>query len=100
MTPQQQHYTEAGAVGGALIGGGLGCGIAAANNVHSAEGYEIGCPTGVGMGALIGGTIGYLMAPKQVAAATPPPPPATSAAAPTSAASQAEADLARSTFRL
>ncbi len=75
MTPQQQHYTEAGAAGGALIGGGLGCGVAAINNVHSAEGYEIGCPTGVGMGALIGGTIGYLMAPKQVQAAPPPPPP-------------------------
>ena len=71
MTPQQQHYTEAGAAGGALIGGGLGCGVAAINNVHSAEGYEIGCPTGVGMGAIIGGTIGYLMAPKQM----PPPPP-------------------------
>ena len=103
MTPQQQHYTEAGAAGGALIGGGLGCGVAAINNVHSAEGYEIGCPTGVGMGALIGGTIGYLMAPKAVPA--PPPPRPASAASATSAtasatASQTEVGLARSTFRL
>ena len=72
-TPQQRQYTEYGVAGGALVGGGLGCGLAATNG--SAEAYEIGCPTGVVMGALIGGVAGYLMAPKPPPPPAPPPPP-------------------------
>jgi OOP family OmpA-OmpF porin len=76
-TPEQKKYTAIGAAGGALLGGGLGCGIAAATaghghvGVQGAEAYEIGCPVGFVAGALIGGTVGYFLAPK----APPPPPP-------------------------
>src|ERR1700678_3068597 len=72
-TPEQREYTEDGAAGGALAGGGLGCGIAAING--SGEAYEIGCPTGVVMGALIGGLIGYVLAPPPRPIPPPPPPP-------------------------
>ena len=80
-TPQQREYTEYGAAGGAFLGGGLGCGIAAATSGHSGVGkqgaaaFEIGCPVGVVGGALIGGTIGYLIAPKPAPPPLPPPPP-------------------------
>ena len=54
-TPQQQEYTLYGAGAGALLGGGLGCGIAAATSGHGgvgvqgAKAYEIGCPVGVAL---------------------------------------------------
>ena len=73
-TPEQKKYTAYGAAGGALIGGGLGCGIAAGAS-GSAESYEIGCPTGIVMGALIGAVNGYLLTPKPVPPPPPPPPP-------------------------
>jgi outer membrane protein OmpA-like peptidoglycan-associated protein len=72
MTPQQTQYTAAGAVGGALVGGGIGCGIAASIDRDDPTSYAIGCPIGVGAGALIGAVIGYFMAPGP----TPPVPPA------------------------
>ena len=72
-TPEQREYTTVGATSGALVGGGLGCGIAAGTS-GSLESYKIGCITGVVMGALIGGTTGYLLAPKPVPPPPPPPP--------------------------
>jgi outer membrane protein OmpA-like peptidoglycan-associated protein len=72
MTPQQTQYTAAGAAGGALVGGGIGCGIAASIDRDDPTSYAIGCPIGVGAGALIGAVIGYFMAPGP----TPPVPPA------------------------
>ncbi|MGA6970164.1 MAG: hypothetical protein WBY93_00925, partial [Candidatus Binatus sp.] len=73
-TPEQKEYTAYGAAGGALAGGGVGCGVAALES-GSAKGYEIGCPAGVFGGALIGGAIGYLLAPKEAPYVAPPPPP-------------------------
>ena len=69
-SPQQVTYTEYGAAGGAIAGGGIGCGVAALEN-GSPKAYAIGCASGVAGGALIGGVIGYLLAPP----APPPPPP-------------------------
>jgi outer membrane protein OmpA-like peptidoglycan-associated protein len=75
MTPEQVTYTEYGAAGGALAGGAIGCGTAALSTGGTAKGYEIGCPSGVVGGALIGGIIGYFLAPKGLPPASPPPPP-------------------------
>ena len=81
MTPQQSQYTAAGAAGGALVGGGIGCAIAASIDYDDPTSYSIGCPIGVGAGALIGGVIGYVLAPgpiplpPPVPASLPPPPP-------------------------
>ncbi len=87
MTPQQTQYTAAGAAGGALVGGGIGCAIAASIDYDDPTSYSIGCPIGVGAGALIGGVIGYVLAPGPIplpppvpASPPPPPPPAPPAA--------------------
>jgi outer membrane protein OmpA-like peptidoglycan-associated protein len=76
------NATIAGASMGALAGGAMGCGAAAAYGNHTqSEAYEIGCPAGVGLGAIIGGVIGYTTyhpappPPPVVAQAPPPPPP-------------------------
>ena len=69
MTPEQQEYTAAGAAGGALVGGAIGCGTAAMIDDDDPTSYVIGCLIGVPTGALLGGVIGYWMAP------SPPPPP-------------------------
>jgi outer membrane protein OmpA-like peptidoglycan-associated protein len=77
MSTEKKYGTLLGASSGALIGGGLGCGIAAANNKNDDTGYVIGCPVGVVAGAIIGGVIGYVLTPEapMVAQAAPPPPP-------------------------
>lgn len=67
-----------GAAAGGVIGCGGAAGTAALNNSNRAEAYEIGCPTGVGLGAIIGGAYGYLsykQPPAPPAAPVPPPPP-------------------------
>ena len=75
MSPAQQRGVVIGAASGAVLGAGLGCGIARASygSVGQDDGlaYEIGCPVGFVGGAIIGGTIGYLLAKE----APPPPPP-------------------------
>ena len=53
MTPEQREYTEIGAAGGAIVGGGIGCGIAAGIDDDDPTSYAIGCPIGVGAGALL-----------------------------------------------
>src|ERR1019366_3265846 len=75
MTPQQQEYTAAGAAGGALVGGAIGCGTAAMIDDDDPTSYVIGCLIGVPTGALLGGVIGYWMAPSPVPSSPPPPPP-------------------------
>ena len=72
MTSEQKKYTAIGAGSGAVVGGAIGCGIAATQNYDYPKYYEIGCPVGVGAGAVIGGVTGYFLAPRS----TPPPPPA------------------------
>src|SRR5260370_35826068 len=76
MSPAKQQGLIIGAASGAVIGGGLGCGIARASygSVGQDDGlaYEIGCPVGFVGGAIIGGVIGYYLAQ-----APPPPPPPT-----------------------
>jgi OOP family OmpA-OmpF porin len=79
MTPQQTRYAAIGAAGGAIVGGGIGCGIAAAKDYDDQTSYSIGCPIGVGAGAVIGGVIGYVMAPGPTPVPSPhflPMPPA------------------------
>jgi outer membrane protein OmpA-like peptidoglycan-associated protein len=86
MSPEKQKGMLIAAGAGALVGGGIGCGVAATqhgavdrgvNRVDgtNAEAYEIGCPVGVVGGAIIGGTIGYLLAKEQVTVTPPPPSP-------------------------
>ena len=70
-TPEQNKYVTYGAAGGALVGGAIGCGIAAGVDYDDPTSYAIGCPIGIGAGAIIGGILGYYYAPKPV----PPPPP-------------------------
>jgi OmpA-OmpF porin, OOP family len=75
----------AGSSLGALAGGAMGCGAAAAwgytsDHTESArdKAFEIGCPVGVGLGAIVGGVIAattYHPAPPQLVAQAPPPPP-------------------------
>src|SRR5271170_2588941 len=67
MTTEQRDYTIYGAVAGAAVGGGIGGGVYAADNSSNWPAV----PAGIVGGALIGGIIGYLIAP----APTPPPPP-------------------------
>ena len=64
MTTEQRDYTIYGAVAGAAIGGGIGGGVFAADNSDNWPAV----PAGIVGGAIIGGIIGYLIAP-------PPPPP-------------------------
>jgi outer membrane protein OmpA-like peptidoglycan-associated protein len=76
MSPAKRQGMLIGAGGGALIGGGIGCGVALAQpDSDDGEALEIGCPAGVVGGAIIGGTIGYLLA-QEPAPPPPPPPPA------------------------
>ncbi|WP_333650811.1 OmpA family protein [Candidatus Binatus sp.] len=75
MTHEQQEYTAAGAAGGALVGGAIGCGTAAMIDDDDPTSYVIGCLIGVPTGALLGGVIGYWMAPSPVPSSPPPPPP-------------------------
>ena len=78
MSPAKRNGMLVGAGVGGLIGGGMGCGIAALQDDGTeAEAYEIGCPVGVGVGAIVGGTIGYLMAQEPLSPPPPPPPPPT-----------------------
>jgi outer membrane protein OmpA-like peptidoglycan-associated protein len=64
MSQEQHDYTIYGAVTGAALAGAIGAGVFAADN--SANWPAV--PAGIVGGAIIGGVIGYLMAP-------PPPPP-------------------------
>ena len=75
MTTQQTEYTVVGAGAGALVGGGIGCGIAASIDYDDPTSYAIGCPIGIGAGAVLGGLIGYALAPRPTPPAPPPPPP-------------------------
>ena len=76
MSPAKRNGMLVGAGVGGLIGGGMGCGIAAIQDDGTeSEAYEIGCPVGVGVGAIVGGTIGYLMAQEPPPPTPPPPPP-------------------------
>jgi OOP family OmpA-OmpF porin len=75
MTPQQTEYTIAGAGAGAIVGGGIGCGIAASIDDDDPTSYAIGCPIGVGAGAILGALIGYELAPRPTPPLPPPPPP-------------------------
>jgi OOP family OmpA-OmpF porin len=68
MTKEQKDYTIYGAVAGAAVGGGVGGGVFAADNSDNWPAI----PAGIVGGAMIGGIIGYLMAPPP----PPPPPPA------------------------
>lgn len=80
---------------GALAGGAMGCGAAAAwgytsHHTSSArdKAFEIGCPAGVGLGAVAGGLIAAMTyhpappPPPVMAQAPPPPPPPPPAPAP------------------
>ena len=71
FTDEQREYTLVGAATGAAIGGGIGGGVFAADNSDN----WVAIPAGIVGGALIGGIIGYLMAPPPPAPPAPPPPP-------------------------
>jgi outer membrane protein OmpA-like peptidoglycan-associated protein len=74
LTPEQKHAMAIGAGSGAVIGGAIGCGTGGAVWRGEAKGFEIGCPTGVVGGAMLGTLAGYFLAPHH--APTPPPPAA------------------------
>lgn len=76
MTSQQMDYAGKGAATGAIVGGGIGCAVAAGIDDDDPTTYAIGCPIGVGVGAVVGGLVGYLMAPKPMTMAPPSAPPA------------------------
>ena len=65
-TPEQREYTAVGATGGALIGGGAGCAIGLESDEDDAQTVGLGCGIGVLTGAVVGGIVGYLLAPKPV----------------------------------
>jgi OOP family OmpA-OmpF porin len=71
FTDEQREYTLVGAATGAALGGGIGGGVFAADNSDNWPAI----PAGIVGGALIGGLIGYLMAPPPPAPPPPPPPP-------------------------
>ena len=85
-TPEQRQNTELGAAAGAFVGGGIGCGIAASIDYDDPTSYAIGCPIGVGAGAILGGLLGYYLTRRQClrrhrrhlhlrrTASAPPPP--------------------------
>jgi len=76
MSPAKQRGMLIGAGGGALVGGGIGCGVAAGQpDADDGEAFEIGCPAGVVGGAIIGGAIGYFLAQEPAPPPPPPPPP-------------------------
>ena len=71
----QTEYTAAGATAGALAGGGIGCAIGLETDNDDTQTVGLGCGIGMLTGALVGGTIGYLLAPRPAPLAPPPPPP-------------------------
>src|SRR3984893_6073108 len=71
MTQQQRDYTIYGAGAGGAVGGGIGGGVFAADNSDNWPAI----PAGIIGGAIIGGIIGYLVAPPPPAPPAPPPPP-------------------------
>jgi len=77
ISTDRTNAIVAGASLGALAGGAMGCGAAAAwgytsHHTESArdKAFEIGCPAGVGLGALAGGVIAAMTYHP-----APPPPP-------------------------
>ena len=87
ISTDRTNAIVAGASLGGLAGGAMGCGAAAAwgyTSDHTAsardKAFEIGCPVGVGLGALAGGVIAAMTyhpapPPAPVMAQGPPPPP-------------------------
>ena len=87
MSEDRTHAIIAGASLGALAGGAMGCGAAAAwgytshhSNDARLRAFEVGCPIGGVLGAIVGGAIGASMytppaPPAPVVAQAPPPPP-------------------------
>ncbi len=75
LSPAKRNGLVEGAAGGAVVGGAIGCGIAASIDRDDPTSYAIGCPTGVVAGALLGGLLGYELAKEPVVAPPPPPPP-------------------------
>ena len=71
MTATQRDYTLIGAATGAAFAGSIGAGVFAADNSDN----WIALPIGIGTGVIVGGLIGYLMAPAEAAPTAPPPPP-------------------------
>jgi OOP family OmpA-OmpF porin len=74
-TPAQKEYTAIGAVGGGLVGGGIGCAIGLESDEDDPKTVGLGCGIGVLVGAITGGVLGYLNAPKPAPPPPPPPPP-------------------------
>jgi len=83
LSAGRQHAIINGAAVGAITGGVLGCASAAIADASNPEAYEIGCPTGVGLGAILGAVVADVTyreplapppAPAPVAVAPPPPP--------------------------
>ncbi|MGO9056112.1 MAG: OmpA family protein [Candidatus Binataceae bacterium] len=79
MSPGKQDAIMISAGVGGLIGGAMGCGAAGIVNASSTEAFEIGCPTGVALGAIVGGVIGAVTYREPVVTAqsttvAPPPP--------------------------
>ena len=74
MSRDKQNAIIKGAALGGLAGGAVGCGAAAAASAHSATAYGIGCPAGVGVGAIIGAILADLWYKAPVEAAPPPSP--------------------------
>jgi hypothetical protein len=79
MSPGKQHAIVFSAGAGGVIGGAMGCGAAGIVNASSTEAFEIGCPTGVALGAIVGGVIGAVTYREPVVTAqsttvSPPPP--------------------------
>jgi OOP family OmpA-OmpF porin len=71
MTKEQKDYTIYGAAAGAALGGGIAGGVYAADNGNKWEAF----PIGIVGGAVIGGIVGYLIAPPPPPPPAPPPPP-------------------------
>ena len=81
MSAGKQNAIMMGAAAGGLIGGAMGCGAAGIVDASSEEAFEIGCPAGVGLGAIVGGVVGAVTYKEAVVTAqtstvmpTPPPP--------------------------
>ena len=74
-SPEQKEYTAVGATAGALAGGGAGCAIGLEMDNDDTQTVGLGCGIGLLTGAVVGGTIGYLLAPRPAPPPPPPPPP-------------------------